>query len=147
MSSSHAITLLFLTVTALYFTKAAVAPFNVVNDAVHARNSSFAKQDESRRTLSPGSPCPAGQTYVSHQGCLVYNCDQCFPSGFSQTFDYSGRGRYFFCNSGCPFCFCWDCAACYPCSPGSFSSTPTSDPAFTCTSCSAGTYTGLKSII
>ena len=136
MARFNVVALLF--VAQPHFAEAALVPMLFINQSAPSHSMSGI------RTLSPGLKCPAGQLYRSKSGSQVLHCNQSASEGFSQTFDYTGKGQYYGCSgTTCPGCSCWDCAVCYPCEPGSFSETATSSQTRSCFTCHSGTYAGL----
>jgi hypothetical protein len=88
------------------------------------------------RSLQPGSACPPGH-FFARRSCGQADCNLCFRPGFTEAFDFGGGGR-------------GDCAACYPCTPGTYADTSrtfTSASTLSCTPCPAGTFSGEKGFI
>ena len=134
MARFNVVALLF--VAQPHFAEAAMVPMLFINQSAPSHSMSGI------RTLSPGLKCPAGQFYRSKSGAQVLHCNQSASEGFSQTFDYTGKGQYYGCSTYLIH-YCRDCAVCYPCEPGSFSDTATSSQTRSCFTCHSGTYAGL----
>ena len=112
--------------------------------AASANNSTLLRNKSSLEIFTRrggGSRCQVGQYQPAlTYGCPVYYCDQCYAGdGLIFTYDFTGRGSYSGCLEGCPGCVCWDCAACYACMPGTYSSIEEST---SCDPCPAGSFAG-----